>query len=129
MTWDAGVLAVSTAALLAFGVAFHVSGLVRRMRGAAAQARQAVSAISDQALDDNAKEQLARRASLGLLRRFGLIVITAGGVLAAPCAVMLVGHVLGVASFRAVAAFSLSWEAIAGASALMLAAVWLAERH
>ena len=128
MTWDAGVLSVALATTAAFVAAFHYSGLIGRARSAVATVSQTIAVISEKSLDDEEKERLVQRAALRMFGQFALITVTAAGVLLVPGAVIWVGDLSGLAPVAAVSSFLLSWEVIVGATALILAGVWLARR-
>jgi len=128
LTWDAGVLVVALATMAAFVAAFHFSGLIGRARSAVATVSQTVAVISEKSLDDEEKERLVQRAALQMFGQFALITVTAAVVLLVPGAIIWIGDLIGLASVAAVSRFLLSWEVILGATALILAVVWLARR-
>ncbi len=128
MTWDAGVLIVGLATILAFFGAFHVSGLVARARAVFVLTSQTMAVISEKTLDDEEKERLVQRAALRLFGQFALITMTAIVVLAVAGVVMWIGDLIGVAPFAAVSDLLLSWEVIIGATVLILATIWLVNR-
>ncbi len=129
MTWDAGVLIVGLATILAFVGAFHVSGLVARAKAVVTLTSQTMAVISDTTLNDEEKERMVQGAALRLFGQFILITLTAIVVLTMPGVVMAVGDLIGLASFAAVSEFLLSWEVIIGATLLILGGVWLVRRH
>ena len=129
MTPDAGVLVVGLAAVVAFVAAFHVSGLVVRVRAAVAEMREAVTILADKNLDDEAKERLIRRGTLRLFGQSALLALTTILVLAALGAVVWIGHLIGLAPFAATADLLLSWRVIVGGTVAVAAIFWLARRR
>lgn len=120
---EAALWFAAAAATVAFAAAFVASGLVDVARRAAGAAQDSMRALSDPTLDDAAKEQRARAASLQLFGAFGAIALRSALVLLAPLATLWALDAVGVAPLDVALDFLLRWEVI-GAATLLGVLVW-----
>ena len=111
--------AVATVAV--FAVAFWRLGVVRAASGAIAVSRHTMGIMRDPRLDDRAREDGVQRASLQLMGACASIVVRSGLAVLLSMAPLWVLSALGIVTVAGVMEFLSRWEAIAGATAVMLA--------
>ena len=117
-------LVVVGAAIVAFLVGFHLSGVVPAARHAIATAHAATTVLRNPLLPDDDKEVAVRKAGVSLLgSAVSILVRGLGAVLVALVPVVL-ADLLGLAESDAALALLLRWEVILATSAV-LAVVWL----
>lgn len=115
------IVATAVASLLLFAVALSWTGVVGASSRVVATAREAFDVMKDQRLDDDAREQASRRASVQLFAGFGSILGRGGLSLAASAIPIGLAHVAGVATAGAVLGFLARWDVVAVASVAMIA--------
>lgn len=91
-------------------------------------AGEASRAIRDPALDDDAKERIARQSSGQLLKQGVLIVLKAAAVLLATAAPFWIADVLAVTPLEESIAFASRWDVLVITTVVMLLA-WFAWRR
>ncbi len=118
------VIVVSALATLAFVGTFLASGLIRHGWAVLRISREAVVSLSDPALDDLAKERLARRHAARLLQLFLVILLWCILLLASPLAVIHVAEMLAIIPSDAVFGLMFGWEFILASTALVCVGIW-----
>ena len=124
---SAGVWVVCALSVVAFIVAFQVSGIVARARGVLAVARQAMAVMADKSIDDAEKEAWMQHSSLRLFGQFAWIAAATLGVLAAAGMVLWLGDLAGFAPLGASVDFLSRWQVILGTSVVFIVAFWLGD--
>jgi hypothetical protein len=114
------IVAIAVAAVGTFVVAFSVLGVANAAAGAVTMARGAVTLLSDSAMDDETRERAARHASGRLFLMACSVALR--GTLAAVIALLpvLAAERAGMVAFDDVVAFLSRWDAMLGASVLVL---------
>lgn len=120
--------ASAAVAVAAFAAAFSASGLVAVARRAAAAANDSMRVLADPSLDDTAKEQRARAASLQLFGAFGSIALRSAVVLLAPLAALWLFDVFGLVPLGAALDFLVRWDVLVVATVLGVGIWWIAEK-
>ena len=115
--------------VIGFIALLKLLGLVERSRRVVATSRAAMSALSDETLDDDQKEAAMQSHA----KRLGLdfLLLTAGLAVAllAPAGVIFLLDRAGVLSFDAVISATFSLELIFGGTLLMIIVFWMDGRR
>ncbi len=103
---------ISLLAVAAFGVGLWKSGVVPVAREAVSTALSGLSAMTDSALDDDAKEAAVRKAAFALLSAALSIALRFALILALTAIPIYLADILGIVSTDAVMALMLRWDYI-----------------
>jgi hypothetical protein len=119
-------VAAAALAVLIFVVAFRVSNIAALARDVVGTSGGALRVLSDPMLDELAKEQAVRMASLHLLKRFLQITLLAAAILVAP-ALLLVGlDTLGIVADERVYGILVTWQGVLASTlgVVLVSLVW-----
>lgn len=113
-------LVVSLLAVAAFGLGLWKSGIVSVARSSVSTALSGVSAMTDSALDDDAKEAAVRKAAFALLGAALSLAIRFAVVLLVTAIPIFLADTLGLTSVDAVMSLMLRWDYILVVSGLAI---------
>lgn len=102
------IVATTLAATIAFALGLRITGMVHVTTAAAATARAALVTLSNDTLDDDARERAARDASLRLFKASGAIVLRAAMCVALSIVPLWLADAADVARWADVNAFFVS---------------------
>jgi hypothetical protein len=114
------ILATAVASIAFFAAALWFSGVVRVAAGVLATTHRAVAVMRDGSLDDMAREQAIRRASMKLMADLASILVRGAFSLAASLLPIWLGEATALADADAVFAFLARWDVILVASGVMV---------
>ncbi len=103
---------VALTSIAIFMVGLWLFGVVRTGSGVLATTREALAVIKDESLDDEARERAVQRASLGLFKAFGSIVVRSALALLSAIVPLWLADALGLAEMEAVVAYMSRWDVI-----------------
>ncbi|MEM7268685.1 MAG: hypothetical protein AAF401_05470 [Pseudomonadota bacterium] len=115
------VALIGCASILVFVLLFRFVGLLVVAQRAVATARSAVDVMKDRSLDDDAKEKAVQKASLGLFRDFGGILVRSAVILAGAAAPAYLAEFAGLTTAQTVFDWLLRWDVILIASLVSVA--------
>lgn len=121
-------VAVYLCGVALFVVGFSLTRLSESFGHVTRIAGEASRAIRDPALDDDAKERIARQSSGQLLKQGVLIVLKAAAVLLATAAPFWIADVLAITPLEESIAFASRWDVLVVTTVVMLLA-WFAWRR
>lgn len=106
------IIAAAILAVALFVVAFRMAGIVGIAADVLSVSRRAAAVMTDNGLDDDAKERQIRAASKGLMLSFLQICLRTAVVLAVPTICLYAADAAGLVSLTAVSDTLLGWEFI-----------------
>jgi hypothetical protein len=121
-------LAAASASVIVFAVALWLFGVIRVGSGVLVTARSALAAISDESLDDLAREKAVQKASLSLLGAFVSIALRSILALLASFLPIWLASLTGRTSVDEVMQFLSRWDVVLIASLLMIAVYVIGRR-
>ena len=111
-----------------FVIGFSLTRLADSCGHVTRLAGEASRAIRDPALDDDAKERIARQSSGQLLKQGVLIVLKAAAVLLATAVPFWIADILSITPIEESIAFASRWDVLVITTVVMLA-IWFAWRR
>ena len=117
------ISAVYLLGVVLFVAAFVLTGLPESFGQVMQQARQAVSTLTNPDLDDDAKEQAARSASLAMLKSGIMITVKGALTVAVTLCPFWLAHVLEISSWQETSEFALRWDVLIGTTVAALG-IW-----
>lgn len=109
-------------AVALFVIGFSLTKLAESFGGVTRVAGDAVRAMRDPALDDDAKEKVARQSSVRLLGHGVAIVLKAVAILLAAAAPFWIADVLSITPMDESVAFAARWDVLVITTVVMLVA-------
>ncbi|MBI1252536.1 MAG: hypothetical protein GC189_13825 [Alphaproteobacteria bacterium] len=113
--------ALAGAAIVVAAFLLRAFGVVGRFGEIMRDSRSGFAALSDAALDDDAKERAAQQASVRLFQHFLIVTLSAAAALAAPLAALWALDAVGAISLARVLGVLASWPFLIGALAVTVA--------
>lgn len=115
--------------LLAFGLALRFAGLPHSFGGMVGALSAAVGTVKDPELSDAEKGRGVRRSALLLIGHTLLLGLRFAAILASAAAPLALAELAGLAQWRAVLDWMLTWEFLLGTTAAAMALLWLWRRR
>ncbi len=122
------MIVITAASIGAFSLALWLTGIVSTARGALATTQDAMQAMRDPALDDDAREVIVRRSAIKLVSASGWLILQSLVALAAGGVPILLADWTGIASHEATFAFLERWDVILIATAAVTLSYILGRR-
>lgn len=122
------VVVVYLTGVLLFVIVFSRTRLATSFGEVSKVANAAIAVFKDPQLDDDAKERMARQASLSLFRKAFDIVLKAALTLASAIAPFWAADALNLAPWQETIAFASRWDVLIVTTVVMIGA-WLAWRR
>jgi hypothetical protein len=121
------ILATAIASIGIFIVAFGLLGIAKMGTGVLVVAKNALAAIHDKNLDDEASEKVVRRASIQLIGAFFSILFRSTLALLAAFVPIWVSGLTGLAASKDVLDYLSRWDVIMAASLVLVSGyfVWM----